>query len=184
MQEGLIGQAKPPGLPRGLTPGTPRCLQNKSTATGDNIMHSTEQEHAAHKCTPKVHAGGRELGRQTPGVGQSLLCPTYAEPPTAPADPATCSSIYLHGLADTAKLVDKAVKDDTNRTRRKHVQEYMDWVDNLQLPKSMQKGTPEDLCVYITQHWIPRHAGSSVGKGRSVTAPSSLAGIRSYLSTV
>ena len=113
-------------------------------------------------------------------MGQSLLCPTYAEPP---ADPATCSSIYLHGLADTAKLVDKAVKDATNRTRRKHVQEYMDWVGNLQLPKSMQKVTPEDLCVYFTQHWIPRHAGSSVGEGRSVTAPSSLAGIRSHLST-
>ncbi len=116
-------------------------------------------------------------------MGQSLLCPTYAEAPTAPADPATCSSNYLHGLADTAKLVDKAVKDDTNRTRRKHVQEYMDWVGNLQLPKSMQTVTPEDLCVYFIQHWIPRHARSSVGNGRSVTTSSSLAGIRSHLST-
>ena len=65
-------------------------------------------------------------------------------------DPATCSSIYLHGLVDTAKLVDQAVKDDTNRTRRKHVREYMDWMGNLQLPKSMQTVTPEDLSVYST----------------------------------
>ncbi len=36
--------------------------------------------------------------------------------------------MYLQGLADTAKLVDRAVKDDTNCTRRKHVQEYMDWM--------------------------------------------------------
>lgn len=27
-------------------------------------MHS--EQHAAHKCTPKVHAGGPELGRQNP----------------------------------------------------------------------------------------------------------------------
>lgn len=35
-------------------------------------MHSTEQEHAAHKCTPKAHAGGPEVtpGVTLPGAGQ------------------------------------------------------------------------------------------------------------------
>ncbi len=61
--------------------------------------------------------------------------------------PSHCSSIYLQGLADTAKLVDKAVKDDTNCTRRKHVREYMDWMGRLQLPRSMQTVTSDDLCV-------------------------------------
>ncbi len=47
----------------------------------------------------------------------------------------------------------------------------------------MQTVTPEDLCMYFTRQWIPRHAGTSVGNGKSVTAPSRLVGIRSHLST-
>ncbi len=94
-----------------------------------------------------------------------------------------CASIYMQGLSDTAHLVDKAVKDDTNRTRRKHVREYMDWLAKLQLQKSMQTITPEDLAVYLTRHWIPTHAGSHVGKGKYVAAPGSLSGVKSHLST-
>ena len=52
----------------------------------------------------------------------------------------------------------------------------------LQLPKSMQTVTAEDLCIYYcTQQRIPRHAGTSAGKGKCVSTLSSLAGIKFHL---
>ena len=39
-----------------------------------------------------------------------LLKETYTEATTTPADRGTCFSVYLQGVADTAKLLDKAVR--------------------------------------------------------------------------
>lgn len=59
--------------------------------------------------------------------------------------------MHLQGLADTTTLVDKAVREDTNRTRRRHINECMEWLAKHQLPKNMQTLTTENLAVYLTQ---------------------------------
>lgn len=68
--------------------------------------------------------------------------------------------MYLKGLADTATLVDKAGKEDTNRTRRRHIDECMEWLAKHQLPKNMLTLTPKDLAVYLTQHAPPQATGN------------------------
>ena len=82
------------------------------------------------------------------------------------------SNMYLQGLADTSRLVDKAVKGDTMLTRRRHIKDCMEWLANYQLPKNMQTLTPEDRAVYLTQHWLPTHAGSTADNGSTFTSSS------------
>ena len=45
----------------------------------------------------------------------------------------------------------------------------------------MQSATPEDMLVYLTQHWLPNHAGSITSGGELIAAPSSLSGTKSHL---
>jgi len=71
--------------------------------------------------------------------------------------------------------------DATNKARRKDIREYHDWLDTLQLPKTMQTAAPEDLAVYFTQHWLLTHVGAHAGKGQYVTAPGSLASVIPFL---
>ena len=57
------------------------------------------------------------------------------------------------------------------------------WLQHMQIPRDMLTVTPEDLAVYITQEFIPRHAGSGTDSGCRVTAPGSVNSLKSQLST-
>ena len=49
--------------------------------------------------------------------------------------------------------------------------------------RTMLTAIPEDILVYLTQHWLPNHAGSSTAGRELVAAPDSLSGIKSHLAT-
>jgi len=55
----------------------------------------------------------------------------------------------------------------------------MDWLQRMH--RSMATAIPEDILVFLTQHWLPNHAGSSTTSGRLIAAPTSLAGVKSHL---
>ncbi|KAA6419356.1 MAG: hypothetical protein FRX49_10615 [Trebouxia sp. A1-2] len=79
---------------------------------------------------------------------------TPAGAPHAPlVDPMTCVTTYAAGLQAAVTMASKSVKASTNTTRHRHTV------------------TPEDLAVYITTEFIPKHAGSDATNGQQVTAP-------------
>lgn len=47
--------------------------------------------------------------------------------------------------------------------------------------RSMATAIPEDILVFLTQHWLPNHAGSPTTSGKLIAAPTSLAGVKSHL---
>ena len=117
-------------------------------------------------------------------LGNSMMSPATKQLTSHnPASATTTANTYLEGLAAAANLVDKAVSSNTNVTRRKHVQEFMTWLSDMALEKSMQTVTPEDLAVYLTQHLLPNHGGSQSNSNKPIAAPSSLAALKSHFST-
>ena len=59
--------------------------------------------------------------------------------------------------------------------------ELADWM-HATSSWNLQTAIPENIMVYLTQHWLPHHAGSSTPAGELMAAPSSLAGVKSHLS--
>lgn len=125
-------------------------------------------------------------------MGKRMLCQPL--PLGAPRVSAACSNMYLQGLADTARLLDKAVKEDTKLLlfpfpfqKEHNISLGADTSRNAcsgwPTAKDLQTLTPEDLAVYLTQHWLPTHAGSTANNGQQIAAPSSLAGVKSHFST-
>ena len=50
--------------------------------------------------------------------------------------------------------------------------------------RSMATAIPEDTLVLLTQHWLLIHAVSSIISGKLIAAPTSPAGVKSYLARV
>ena len=57
--------------------------------------------------------------------------------------------------------------------------ELLDWLRSMH--RTLAAAFPEDLLVFFTQQWLPKHAGSPTPAGKLVAAPTSLAGAKSHL---
>ena len=112
----------------------------------------------------------------------SKLCATSITPhPKATQLSKTqCLDLYGKGLACAADLQQQAVKAATVKARQAAVIELAEWLHTTGI-RTMQSATPEDMLVYLTQHWLPHHAGSATSAGELTAAPSSLSGIKSHL---
>ena len=96
-----------------------------------------------------------------------------------------CTSLYSQGLAAAANLQQQAVKPATLQARSGAAKELADWLFTTEAvtERTMLTAVPEDILVYLTEHWLPAHAGSSTMSGTTIAAPSSLASIKSHLAT-
>jgi len=88
--------------------------------------------------------------------------------------------LYGKGLACAADLQQQAVKAATAKARQTAVIELTEWLHTTGI-RTMQSATPEDMLVYLTQHWLPNHAGLATSAGELIAAPSSLSGVKSHL---
>ena len=100
-------------------------------------------------------------------------------------DPNQSSDLHSKGLAAAAAIQRMSVKISTLDARSKAVSELTSWLQTIHASdsKTLANIVPEDLLVYLTQHWLPNHAGSFTADGEAVAAPSSLAGVKSHIAT-
>jgi len=92
--------------------------------------------------------------------------------------------LYSKGLTEATSLQQKSVKESTRKARTTAVRKLADWLQaNAICKRSLLTVTPEDLLVYLTQHWLPNHARSGTSAGELIAAPSSLSGVKSHLAT-
>jgi hypothetical protein len=66
--------------------------------------------------------------------------------------------------------------------REKYWGEFRRWCE-VELEKSPDAATLDDVIVYAQHHFVREHAGCMLADGRRVAAPSSLAGMLSHLTT-
>jgi len=65
---------------------------------------------------------------------------------------------------------------DTLRTRLASIDKLVDWLPSKQAAcnRTLLIVIPEDILVYLTQHWAPNHAGSMTADEKFIAAPGSL----------
>lgn len=108
------------------------------------------------------------------------LCCTAAAPPMGiPVTSETFASTYQQGLKAASALQQQAVKASTTKARGAVTRELMEWLNSMHRP--LATALPEDILVFLTQHWLPNHAGFPTATGKLVAAPTSLAGVKSHL---
>lgn len=114
------------------------------------------------------------------------LCATPTDlPNTAQQSQQQVADLYGKGLAAAAELQKQAVKPDTVKLRQSAIRELADWLQSKQAAcnRTVHTAIPEDILVYLTQHWLPSHAGSITSNGELIAAPGSMSSIQSHLSS-
>lgn len=73
----------------------------------------------------------------------------------------------------------------TTAAREQSVKELSEWLAQLPAAYGLHLGnvSPEVLGAYVTQHWLPSHAGTILPNGDKLAAPASLSAMLSHLST-
>ena len=116
------------------------------------------------------------------GLLQAAL-PAYALPSSLSMQQA--SEMMASGLDSSHALQQSAWAPATLAARQHAVKQLAEWL--AQLPAdwglSLENISPELLGAYVTQQWLPRHAGTVVADGSKIAAPSSLSAMLSHLST-
>ena len=102
---------------------------------------------------------------------------------TAGMNPGLCQATYLVGLARAHALQEQSVAPKTLKIRHQQARELADWLQSTNTGRTLHTCLPEDVLVFFTTAWLPAHAGSTTMSGHRIAAPSSLASIRSSLST-
>ena len=105
------------------------------------------------------------------------------QPNTGIMNTSTCQAPYLLGLNQAQNLQAHSVAPKTLKQRHQNARELADWLHSTNTGRTLQTCLPEDVMVYFTTHWLPNHAGSVTNTSLKIAAPSSLAGVRSSLST-
>ena len=69
------------------------------------------------------------------------------------------------------------------KVRQSGMRELADWLHSTHAASSrtVMTAIPEDILVYLTQHWLPNHAGAGTTAGNRIAAPGSLSSIKSHL---
>lgn len=104
-------------------------------------------------------------------------------PTTHLMDTSTCQATYLLGLNQAQHFQAHSVAPKTLKQRHQNARELADWLHSTNTGRTLHTCLPEDVMVYLTTHWLPNHAGSTTNTHAKIAAPSSLAGVRSSLST-
>ena len=92
--------------------------------------------------------------------------------------------IVSDGIQASAALMAQAVQPATAAAQRRHVVELHAWLADRFPACSLYTISPELLAVYLTQHWLPQHAGSQLPASVDrIAAPASLAAMLSHLSS-
>ena len=90
--------------------------------------------------------------------------------------------IVSDGIQAGAALMAQAVQPATAAAQRRHVVELHAWLADRFPACSLHTICPELLAVYLTQHWLPQHAGSQLPASVDrIAAPASLAAMLSHL---
>ena len=98
-------------------------------------------------------------------------------------DTSTCQATYLLGLNQAQQFQAHSVAPKTLKQRHHNARELADWLHSTNTGRTLQTCLPEDVLVYLTTHWLPNHAGSATNTSLKIAAHSSLAWVRSSLST-
>ncbi len=98
-------------------------------------------------------------------------------------DPGTCQATYLLGLSQAHALQEQSVAAKTLQQRHKNARELADWLQSTNIGRTLHSCLPEDIMVYLTTHWLPRHVGTTTKLGHKLAAPGSLSGLKSSLAT-
>ncbi len=112
------------------------------------------------------------------------LCTAQVQPPSLPPmDAGTCQVTYLLGLSQARALQEQSVAAKTLQQRHKNARELADWLQSTNIGRTLHSCLPEDIMVYLTTHWLPRHAGTTTKSGHKLAAPGSLSGVKSSPAT-
>ncbi len=114
----------------------------------------------------------------------SSLCATTITSCSSPKlTPWQCTDLYNKGLTTAANLQQKSVKAAAVKARKTAARELAHWLQTIHAAgnKTLLTIAPEDMLVYLTQHWLPNHAGSATATGELIAAPGSLSGTKSFL---
>ena len=96
----------------------------------------------------------------------------------------TSLQIVSDGMQASAALMAQAVQPATARAQRRHVVELHTWLADRFPACTLNSIPPELLAVYLTQHWLPQHAGSQLpASSERVAAAASLSAMLSHLSS-
>ena len=98
-------------------------------------------------------------------------------------DSVACQATYLMGLSRAYALQEQSVATKTLQQRHKNARELANWLHSTNIGRTLHNCLPEDIMVYFTTHWLPNHAGTTTKTGHRLSAPGSLAGVKSSLST-
>ncbi len=75
-------------------------------------------------------------------------------------EPGTCQATYLLGLSKAHALQEQSVAAKTLQQRHKNARELADWLQSTNIGRTLYSCLPEDIMVYLTTNWLPRHAGA------------------------
>ena len=113
---------------------------------------------------------------------QKQLYPKLGNPSSAEGTPDSAEA-YARGLAATAKLHMRALRPGSHQRLQSHLQELQDWLVASKVGRSVHTCSPEDLSVYLLEHWLGAHQGSRLPNGDTLAADSSVRVMLSNLST-
>ena len=114
----------------------------------------------------------------------SQLCATSTSSSTGPQlSSQQVVNLYSKGLAAAADIQQQSVKASTLKVRQSAMRELADWLHSTHAAsnRTVMTSIPEDILVYLTQHWLPNHGGAETAAGNRIAAPSSLSSIKSHL---
>ena len=97
----------------------------------------------------------------------------------APVSPSQVATIRQRGLEEAHRLLQNALADSTRAKQRDAAGELASWLDNFGEGSNLTNCTPEDLLIYIVEHWLPTHRGRKREDG--LCGPSAL---KSHLSSL
>ena len=100
-------------------------------------------------------------------------------------DPWAAQPMYHNALHSAQATISQAREVNTTQQREKTMQELNEWLSQLptQWEKSLMTCTPADLIVFLQDHWLEAHAGTTLPDGSFISSPSGVNQCLSSMST-
>ena len=120
---------------------------------------------------------------------QSSICGSTAyllkQPQQSSLDPWAAQPMYHNALHSAQATISQAWEVNTTQRREKTMQELNEWLSQLptQWEKSLMTCTPADLIVFLQDHWLEAHAGTTLPDGSFTSSPSGVNQCLSSMST-
>ena len=150
-------------------------LFQPAVAPGESLAANTAHGQPAGRVVQACHA-----------YQSSLLQASFpAFPAPVPLDMQQASELIASAMESCHALQQSAWAPATLSVRQHAVTELSAWLSQLpaEWGLSLETISPELLGAYVTQQWLPKHAGTLLADGSKIAAPSSLSAMLSHLST-